>query len=76
MTTLPPVKPCPFCGSPATVEEIEAGASIRPDAVRFSVGCNESGEEADMCMGYQSLTSFNTRHEAVDAWNRRTKESV
>lgn len=71
MNMLPAIKPCPFCGGPATIEEVEAKASITPGAVRFSVGCSEEGDGADLCMGYQSLTTFNTRHEAVEAWNKR-----
>ena len=54
------ILPCPFCGGPASVEEL--GAS-------FSVGCCNRDEAARL--GYQSLTVFATRSEAVAAWNRR-----
>src|SRR5262245_12670979 len=32
------LKPCPFCGGPAEIEEVPAAAG-RSDAVSFSVGC-------------------------------------
>lgn len=62
--TISPILPCPFCGGVATVEELPGvvGAS-------FSVGC--STDEDGKCMGYQSLTSFATRREAIEAWNKR-----
>ena len=59
------IKPCPFCGASATIEELSDG----PLGIRFSVGC-DSETEAD-CMGYQSFTSFNRRGEAIAAWNKR-----
>jgi Restriction alleviation protein Lar len=58
---------CPFCGGPGVVEEVEEKSSL--SGIRFSVGCNSS-TEAD-CMGYQSLTTFARRSEAVEAWNKR-----
>jgi len=61
------IKPCPFCGCSASVEEVEGGA----DPVRFSVGC-DNGDEAD-CMGYQSLTTFARRSDAISAWNKRAE---
>jgi hypothetical protein len=65
---------CPFCGAEAAMEEYPAlplkdskGQTI--ERVQFSVGCNSTTEES--CMGYQSLTMFNTREEAAAAWNKR-----
>lgn len=58
------ILPCPFCGAPASIEEIASYSGVQ-----FSVGC-DSASEAE-CMGYQSFTTFNTRKEAVMAWNRR-----
>lgn len=63
-----PLKPCPFCGSEAILEEVEAGIG-RTDAVSFTVGCNSKEEES--CMGYQSLQTFAMRGDAVKAWNKR-----
>lgn len=58
------ILPCPFCGADASIEEIPC-----LEGVQFSVGCG-SDSAAD-CMGYQSLTVFNTRGDAIRAWNRR-----
>lgn len=56
------LKPCPFCGKSATMEQDESN-------YRWSVGCNAADETA--CMGYQSFTTFARRSEAVKAWNTR-----
>lgn len=53
--------PCPFCGGSATMEQTEGN--------RWSVGCDNSDEPS--CMGYQSLTTFDRRSNAVKAWNTR-----
>lgn len=63
-----PIKSCPFCGAKASVEEIPIDRS-NPDVVKFAVGC-DSGEEAT-CIGYQSLTTFDRRKDAIEAWNKR-----
>jgi Lar family restriction alleviation protein len=60
------LKPCPFCGGEAVMEEIEEKIFR---TVRFSVGC--STEDEATCMGYQSLTSFARRKDAAEAWNTR-----
>lgn len=62
------IKPCPFCGSSASVEEVSNFLS----SATFSVGC-DSEEEAS-CMGYQSLTSFARRSDAIEGWNKRAPE--
>lgn len=38
----------------------------------FSVGCDSEFEA--LCYGYQSLTEFNTRKEAIEAWNKRAPQ--
>jgi hypothetical protein len=58
------VLPCPFCGSPASVEASSSGA----EAV-FVVGCDSDGEPE--CPVGQSLTTYARRGDAVAAWNRR-----
>ena len=69
-----PLLPCPFCGGSASFEQ--AGGSL--GHLRWTVGCNETDEDAEggvfsvLCYGYQSLTTFATRREAAEAWNRRT----
>lgn len=60
MSALPEMKPCPFCGAPAMVEECRDG--------RFSVGCTEPDGE---CMGYISLNTFDRKTDAIHAWNKR-----
>lgn len=57
------VLPCPFCGGPASVEESRAY-----EGAAFSVGCD--ADEAS-CYGYQSLTTFSRRSDAIAGWNRR-----
>jgi len=57
--------PCPFCGGPAELEEVDGGG--------WSVGCEEKPLSVHYCMGYQSLTSFATKREAISAWNTRTQ---
>ncbi len=66
--TLEYLKPCPFCGGEAQVEETSA-ATGRGDAVAFSVGCIQ--DEDGTCYGYQSLTTFSRRSDAIAAWNKR-----
>jgi Lar family restriction alleviation protein len=65
------LKPCPFCGASASVEEVDTG--LGHGGVSFSVGCDSKNEAA--CMGYQSYTIFSTRKEAIAAWNRRAREA-
>lgn len=70
MTPEEKISPCPFCGATAKIAEIPSSL----DGVVFSVEC-DSDSEAD-CMGYQSFTVFNTRREAVVAWNKRDNHHV
>lgn len=65
--TLEIIKPCPFCGGEATVEEVDN----LHKGVSFSVGC--STDEDGSCYGYQSLTTFARRSDAIAAWNKRAK---
>lgn len=65
MANMPEVKPCPFCGSPASVEE---HPSALIGGVQFAVGCDNT---EILCPGYQSLTMYNTKREAITAWNKR-----
>lgn len=62
------ILPCPFCGCSASVEEF-AGSTSDYKSVSFSVGCDNPHEES--CMGYQSLTTFSRRSDAIAAWNKR-----
>ena len=61
--------PCPFCGGEASFERVECSLG----RMRWTVGCNETDEDdAVLCYGYQSLTTFATKRDAAEAWNRRT----
>ena len=63
------LKCCPFCGAEAVIEEVEN--AVGPiGSVCFSVGCNSQDEEA--CMGYQNLTTFSRKSDAIKAWNKRS----
>lgn len=57
--------PCPFCGGAAEVEDARGSGG-------WSVGCADySGD----CYGYQSLTTFPRKCEAIAAWNRRSSSA-
>lgn len=58
------LKPCPFCGEEAEVEE-----TIFGDVAVFSVGCL-----TEDCFGYQSFVTFPLMKAAVEAWNTRPIE--
>lgn len=63
------IKPCPFCGHSASIEEVEGGIGAS-----FTIGCDNPDEED--CMGYQSLTVYPRKIEAINAWNRRATEDA
>lgn len=63
------ILPCPFCGHTASVETMESRVGAR-----YSVGCDNP--DIHDCMGYQSLTSFGRRADAIEAWNRRAPAPV
>lgn len=57
------LKPCPFCGDPAsTVEVIRASDG----SVSYSVGCHDED-----CIGFQSMATFARKAQAIAAWNCR-----
>lgn len=62
------MKPCPFCGGKATIEEVPTVSGAN-----WSVGCSD---EDGQCYGYQSLQTFARKCEAVEAWNRRAPLSA
>lgn len=75
---------CPFCGGKASFEQVEP--KMYGNA-RWTVGCNErenatgiKGHDeaagAILCYAYQSLTTFATKREAAEAWNRRSSPST
>lgn len=61
--------PCPFCGSPGFLEEIDRPGTEKGE-VTFQVNC--SNED---CIAYQFLFSgFSRRTDAKKAWNSRTPD--
>lgn len=71
--------PCPFCGGAAQAEHFES----KLGRWRWSIGCNDHKPEAEdggepvcECYGFQSMTSFATKAEAIVAWNRRAIPSL
>jgi len=67
------LKSCPFCGGEAALESVEEPVpSPYRGAGSWSVGCMT--DEEGRCYGYQSLTTFARRSEAIAAWNRRAGE--
>jgi len=56
---IPNLKPCPFCGGEASLQETETLP------VKFTVGCLD-----ESCIGFPSIT-FQIRNDAIAGWNRR-----
>lgn len=71
-TGLPALKPCPFCGGKATLEEVPNKTTGMSN---WTVGCVEEDGETE-CMGYQSLSEYARKIEAVNAWNLRHVDTV
>lgn len=58
---MPELKPCPFCGHDSGM--------VYSDSYGYAVKCTES--KCDVCV----LTRhFDTKKEAIEAWNRRAGE--
>lgn len=64
--TKPELKPCPFCGGSASLEEADINPMKRPYIYRYTAGCLNDG-----CMGYLSMAIFETEQEAAYKWNTR-----
>jgi len=60
------LKPCPFCGNEAAVDE----ENLVGSGVSFFVGCNNTEE-----CGCQITMPFAMRRDAVTAWNYRAAAS-
>ena len=54
------LKPCPFCGGEATIED-------NGDFV--DVSCKDM-----FCRGWTSCLEFKTKQQAIEAWNRRAED--
>ena len=57
------LKPCPFCGASAYVR--------RTDYPNGEVGYGIGGFHDDNCIMERSYPNFDTKKEAIEAWNRR-----
>lgn len=55
------LKPCPFCGSPAHVEESMSGGI-------FWIECEECHARSQICFGKNPCDAI------IEAWNRRVTE--
>lgn len=70
------LKPCPFCGGEAMIEEIRGARG--PDVIRWSAGCksSEGKTEGHACIGYMSVMTYPRRTDAANAWNTRAEVST
>jgi Lar family restriction alleviation protein len=64
-----PLKPCPFCGSKAEIRKVYGTEN------EYYVECNSSrGPLEDRCIiSGVGVRAFNSKDEAIAAWNRRVK---
>ena len=73
-TTLTELKPCPFCGGEAFLEEgtraFIHGKSTRVAYIRCR-RCNARSNRYDLAEFGKTSTSAEARKLAVEAWNRR-----
>jgi len=61
------LKNCPFCGGEAALEECKQTPYEKAFlGATFSCGCDNED-----CLGYQSITTFARRKDAITAWNIR-----
>lgn len=61
------LKPCPFCGSEAEIQDLNDGLCYRRK-YRYRVKCQK-------CPCSFAFTFFKTKESAVDAWNTRTPKN-
>lgn len=62
------LKPCPFCDGLGSVEVIEADDPA--DTPSWYPGCTD-----EACIAYEMYAFYDTRAEAIAAWNTRAKEN-
>ena len=65
------LKPCPFCGGKAVIEKDKDYRLYYP---RCSSGARRDydREKIGVCIGNQGWWGFDTREEAIKAWNKRS----
>ena len=78
------LKPCPFCGSEAKIEQTAYGTTDNASCkLSFAVRCTKCDATAPNANGYIAIKlsfngNFNLWHDdrlkAIEAWNRRAGE--
>ncbi|MHA2066226.1 MAG: Lar family restriction alleviation protein [Candidatus Thorarchaeota archaeon] len=63
MSKEPKLKPCPFCGSEGRIHRV----------LSFGTNAYYPRCRTEDCVGNNGWVSFETKAEAVKAWNRRPK---
>lgn len=81
----PKLKPCPFCGGEANVEQTACGKrDLSSVELRFAICCKKCGASAPNANGYIAMNlssngEFNVWHDdrnpAIAAWNRRANDA-
>jgi hypothetical protein len=64
------LKPCPFCGCEAVIDEISSYDELRD--IDYTVECSDPVCVAREC----GNARFGAKEFAIEAWNRRAKEST
>ena len=62
------LKPCPFCGSEATITEHMPKVHGKP---QWQIGCEE-----DFCLMSPGAYGFGSKKQAIKAWNTRTRPNL
>ena len=75
-----PLKPCPFCGSPAEYQEDSGSWGYTPPSVRVQcTTCWVKTPSEDTSAWKQGLGHYTVRHEArvmvAEIWNKRAEPS-
>lgn len=78
------LKPCPFCGSEANIEQTSYGTTdLSSVGLQFAIRCKKCGASAPNANGYISINlsssgELNVWHDdrvpAIAAWNRRAND--
>ena len=69
------LKPCPFCGAHPTLNKDDGASWLIPtrisdDDPAYSVECDNVDCDCNPC-----TILFKTKEEAIEAWNKRVKET-
>lgn len=80
------LKPCPFCGGEAIVEQTAYGTADRSSVrLQFAIRCKKCGASAPNAYGHIAMNlsangEFNIWHDdrnpAIAAWNRRKNDEA